>query len=180
MKPMMIWIMSSMYVLLGAAAWMLRGGAFWNTGSTQLARLGAALSLSVPISVYMWDPVWLLLILCVWVGVASVSWGDFFDMGSNDSTTAQSKELVSPLLRWLSPTSIWHDLLGMSLTGLVMMAPSVLLYAWMGASWWWLLVPGIMLGPIYWLGWRMTKTHAISVSEGITGALIACCMLIAL
>lgn len=168
----MSWLWVVLYMLLGAAAWMFRGGAFWRTGSTQLARLGGATAITLPL-VWVTGNWWLLgLIITIWAGVASTGWGDFFDMGTNDPATAKSEELVSFLLTWISPTNIWHDILGMSLTGIVVMAPSMVLLSVLGASWYWLLMPAVFLGPMYWVSWQMSQTQAIGIAEGITGAAI--------
>jgi hypothetical protein len=176
----MIWLFTTLYMMLGAAAWMFRGGAFWNTGSTQFARLAGATAITLPLVFFTLNWWLLMLIVTIWAGVASTGWGDFFDMGTNHPDTAKSEELVSFLLTWISPTNIWHDILGMSLSGVVVMAPSMVLLFVLGFSWYWLLVPALFLGPIYWVSWQITQTQAISTAEGITGAVICWAMCAAL
>jgi hypothetical protein len=177
---MMTVILFVAYVMLGAAAWIFRGGGFWSTGSTQFARAGGAAAMILPLYLYF-GGVWLILLIpTLWAGLALVGWGDFFDMGRNLPGTAKSEELVSPLLSWMDPASITHDLLGMSLSGLVVMLPSVILMSVMGVAWWSLLIPGLLLGPIYWLGWAISEKHAISVSEGLAGGIISFFLVLAL
>lgn len=134
--------------VLGAVGWHVRGGGFVDLGRTQVARLLGIAILTAPL-VFV-APWWLVLgiILTLFVGVASIGWGDFFDMGTTDGN---SNELMSPLIRsWLDPKGIWHDIVGMSLTGIWIIIPTAGLLFFFGYSFWWLvLIAGLMMSVVY-------------------------------
>jgi hypothetical protein len=107
--------------------------------------------------------------LTIFIGLAMVGWGDFMDMGN---TVGKSEELVSPLLKWMDPKKVSHDILGMSITGVIVMLPTAILFWWLSYSAFTLLVAGALFGPIYYLSWQINKKQPTELAEFIVGFVV--------
>jgi hypothetical protein len=172
-------IFSFFYIVLNAIAWRFRGGGFFETGSTQFVRLVAGISLSIPIVFFFDSWLYIWIIPVVFLGLVFSSWGDFFDMGTNENP--KSEELVSPLIKWLDPGSVIHDVVGMSLTGIVMISPLLLFFWLTNTIIWYILIAGLLMGPIYLISWRLIKhSNAIVYAEFAMGAILSAAILFSL
>lgn len=172
-------IFSLFYIILNAIIWRFRGGGFFETGSTQLVRLIAGIALSIPIVLLLNSWLYLWIIPAIFFGLVLASWGDFFDMGTNENP--KSNELVSPLIKWLDPASVKHDVVGMSLTGVVMVSPMILFFMLTGISIWYILVSGMLMGFVYLIAWKIFgHPSAIGYAEYTMGALLAIAILLSL
>jgi hypothetical protein len=170
-------------MILGAIGWHFRGGGWIDLGSTQAARLIGIAILVAPLVYFSGNLALLGLIVTLFVGVATIGWGDFFDMGT---TEGKSEETLSPLVKfWLDPKGIWHDIVGMSLCGIWLTIPSVLLLWFLSVPYEFiLLIAGALIGPIYYISWHwlphftfpLVGRHdqsphgPISMAEVLTGA----------
>jgi len=160
------------YIILNSIIWRFRGGGFFETGSTQLVRAIAGLAIATPLALWFVDPYIMVLAIAVFFGLVLASWGDFFDMGTNE--VGKSRELVSPLIRWLDPNSVTHDLVGMSLTGIVMVLPSVIVLGWLGMPVLPIAVAGSLMGLVYLLSWKVWEyPKSIGNAELMMGAVLA-------
>jgi hypothetical protein len=140
-----------LFAAWGFLWWRLRGGAFTAlTGcdpGTGGMRAIAALAMAAPLALIAW---WaLLLVPALWVGWAITGWAPFQDMGDNHGTEKRSFPVsnVLDLLR-VSPDNEFHDVIGMSLCGVICLAPAGLVFACLGGTW---LFPtlGLAFGPLY-------------------------------
>lgn len=158
------------YVVLGAVLWRFRGGGFIHTGSTQLARAVCGLGLALPLFALYGDP-WLLLIApATFMGLVFTGWGDFMDMGR---TGGLSNELVSPLLSDLDPKTVLHDVIGMSLSGIVAIAPIGLTMFILNLPIWPIVVAGALFGPLYWMAWKIFDRLQTEYAEYAVGSVVA-------
>lgn len=149
--------------LLGALAWRFRGGGFIRTGSTQLARIGCALALALPLAAIA-ESWWMLGIAAtLFIGCALVGWGDFMDMGH---TSPKSEELLSLMVRWLGPGSLKHDVAGMTLSVALALAPTTAYLAWLGVGWPWMALPALSGGAIYALAWQIIPPWHSPTEQG--------------
>jgi hypothetical protein len=160
-------IAGALYVALGALAWRVRGGGLVPLGSTHAARAVAGVALAAPLAWWCADAWLLLLAPAVWLGLVLVGWGDWMDM-----RPGRANELVAPLVSWLRP-GITQDVAGMSLTGLVLVAPPAIVLVALGHAGWLLVGPALALGPIYYAGWRISPVHGTETAEWLAGAAIA-------
>lgn len=167
-------LLSTLYIAFAAALWRFRGGGIHATGSTQLARAVCASLLVCPIA-FMAGNLWLFLLApALFVGMVIIGWGDFMDMGR---TSPKSEELVSPLVRWLGPASVTHDVVGMSLSGAVLLTPATIVLAFLTPYAGLLMLAGALFGPIYWVGWKLSPVSGTETAEWIVGAAVGAALL---
>jgi hypothetical protein len=163
-------LMGVLFALWGAVLWRFRGGGFVYVGSTQLVRAVCGVGLAAPLAwLHGWD--WLWLAPAIFFGLVLVGWGDFMDMATN--LKPKSEELVSPLVRWLGPGTLLHDVVGMTLTGMVMVSLPAIAVGCAGGTWALPLLAGLGLAPAYLLGWRVSSRYPTEVAEAVFGAWFA-------
>ncbi len=155
----------------GAVAWRLRGGGVIALGTTQGARIAGAALLggAVALAAGTWWAA--LLIPALALGPMLAGWGDFMDMGR---TAPKSEEAASPLVRWIGPGRVLHDVLGMSITGTIVLAPAALAAWWIAlpGPWpahWPIFFAGLAFGPIYWWCWRLAPEAGTELAEWVCG-----------
>lgn len=62
-----------------------------------------------------------------------------------------------------NPTRYWHDFWTVTAHGAGNMGLAALPYLWLGGHWWWLLLAGFAIAPLYELGWRIDESVRRSI-----------------
>ncbi len=183
------------YIMYVAVLWRMRGGAFATLAGVDIGtgwtRAWCGLLMSVG-----WIPILgasaFFLEATIFIGLSITGWEEFEGMGTETGYLVSEKP--GYWMRWLPiklgllPVTIPYDLLGMAQAGLVCMAPTALLAAWLSG---WHVMPAIIMllcglgfGPAYLLA-RLPLpaipnfAHGQSWGEVFTGALIGAALVLA-
>lgn len=170
-----LWLWSA-YALYAGIVWRLRGGAFTTlTGinpGTDGARLGCGILLGAPLALVHAEWRGLLIMPAIFIGLLLSGWGPFQGMGTEDVPGYVPE---TSWLRWLpqrlglAPGSYWHDWLGMTQAGVVCLAPSAVVVAWVAH---WATVPWVMVlacGAAFGEAYTLARAGLPTIPKFVTG-----------
>jgi hypothetical protein len=173
MSPLALFVL---FVIYAGIVWRLRGGAFTTlTGidpGTDGARLGCAVLMGAPLALLHADWRALLLIPAIFIGLLMAGWGPFQGMGTEDVPGYAPEK---SWLRWLpdrlglAPGSYWHDWVGMTQAGVVCVAPSAIVVAWVAH---WTTMPPLMVlvcGAAFGEAYTIARAPLPSIPKFVTG-----------
>ena len=144
---------------------------------TQFTRAVTMLMLVAPLALIDWRL--LALWPTVWLAVAMLGWGSYMDMGDEDRADNERTAIILRRIGFLRDGTTLYDLVGMTLTGVIRGALiGGVLWA-LGYSGELMLALGLM-GPAYWLAWRLKKRlprDYTEFAEMASGALVALLMM---
>jgi hypothetical protein len=155
--PLYLIVAASLAGLLGALGRRVAGGAFQQWSGVDVGDTPARVFFGWTMAVAAWlaDPlVWwhpLVLIPLVWIGTTVPN---FSSIGMG----------VAP------PRTYWQDFWGLSLHGLLGIAPAALALWWSGYGWCWMVGAGCLIAPLYTIGWRISGLRGkLSFPVGLQG-----------
>jgi hypothetical protein len=149
--------------LFGGFLFRMRGGLL-PLGSTLLSRLWWVLPLAAfALATAPWP--WALAFAAASYGTLALGWGSYMDLGRMPGEDNEPLKYVMKFTG-LAEGSFAYDFVGMTLRGLVLTVPGVLIGEWA------YVFAGLLMGAIYEASWRLWARRATELAECVFGALL--------